>query len=181
MKHYPGFILAAGMLAGAFAPDAGAVSKGTNELSVLGGVRIFEGDANLDPGLIYGLRFGHFLADRFSAELSVIAGEAQGQTSGTDFNVLYPAASVSYHFLRYKKFLPFFQIGAGAMYVTNGASATTTDFAAHWGLGLKYFYMSDFLFRADVSHVIDTKIGKGTNDLLGALGMSWLFGPGQAE
>ena len=161
------------------AMPASAELKGKNEDSVQAGAMVFQGDSNIDTGLIYGARVGHFFTERLSAELSVFTGSTEID-GGADISALHPALAASYHF-RFGKFLPFVQAGAGLLRVKPDGASATSGLALHWGGGLKYFYKPDFLLRADLDHVIDTEIGKGTHDLQAVLGVSWLFGmPGEA-
>lgn len=162
------------------AMPASAELQGKNEVSVQAGAMVFEGDSDMDTGLIYGARAGHFFTERLSAELSVFTGATETDGGG-DITALHPALAASYHF-RFGKFMPFVQAGAGLLRIKPDGASASSGLALHWGGGLKYFYKPDFLLRADLDHVIDTEIGKGTHDLQAVLGVSWLFGqPGQTS
>ena len=174
MKNRIYIALASVILAGSALPAA-AELKNKNEVSVQAGTLMFEGDAKIDDSLVYGARLGHFFTERFSTEISAFAGDTARKHSSTEVNALYPSVAALYHF-RCGKFMTFVQAGGGLMRLHAEGGKTSSDFAAHWGVGLKYFYKPDLLVRADAEHVIDTGIGKGTNDLLGVLGVSWLFG-----
>ena len=178
MKNNIKLTVAAVLLAGAALPAA-AELKNKNEVSVQAGAMVFEGDAKINNGFVYGARFGHFFTERLSAEISAFTGDTNREHSSANINALYPALAASYHF-RFGKWMPFVQAGAGILRLNPEGGSATSDFAAHWGGGLKYFYKPDLLIRADVDHVIDTEIGKGTNDLLAVLGVSWLFGKEEA-
>ena len=170
----------AALLLAALVPamPASAELEGKNEFSVQAGAMVFEGDSDIDTGLIYGARAGHFFTERLSAEVSVFTGSTEID-GGADISALHPALAASYHF-RFGKFLPFVQAGAGLLRIKPDGASASSGLALHWGGGLKYFYKPDFLLRADLDHVIDTEIGKGTHDLQAVLGVSWLFGmPGQ--
>lgn len=167
-------ITALALVCAGLALPASAELKGKNELTVQAGAMKYEGDANIDTGLIYGARIGHFFTERISAELSVLAGKTETD-GGADVTSLHPALAASYHF-RFGKFMPFLQAGAGLLRLKPEGGSANSDLALHWGGGLKYFYKPDFLLRADLDHVIDTEIGKGTHDLEATVGVSWLFG-----
>ncbi|OGR41938.1 MAG: hypothetical protein A2X35_11565 [Elusimicrobia bacterium GWA2_61_42] len=158
---------------------ASAELKGKNELAVQAGVMNFEGDANIDAGLIYGARLGHFFTERLSVELSALTGNTE-TGGGANVASLHPALAASYHF-RFGKFMPFVQAGAGLLRLNPEGASASSGLAVHWGGGLKYFYKPDFLLRADIAHVIDTEIGKGTHDLEAVVGVSWLFGTSKEE
>jgi len=157
------------VLAG-FVLPAQAELKCKNEVTVQAGAMVFEGDTDLDTSFIYGARFGHYFAERLSGEVSVFPIR-----SGEDLTTLYPSLAASYHF-RFAKFMPFVQVGAGMLRLQPKGRTASNELAVHWGGGLKYFYRPDWLIRADVDHVIDTGSGRGTNNLLAALGVSYLFG-----
>lgn len=152
---------------------ASAELKGRNEVSVQAGFLNYEGDTNLDAGLALGARLGHFFTEELSAEALLFR-------SGGDVTAFYPGVAGSYHF-RFGKWLPFAQAGLGVMRVNAAGAAADSAFSLHWGGGLKYFYKPDFLLRADLSHIISAEKGPGTHDLLGVVGVSWLFGSSLEE
>ena len=159
---------------------ASAELQGKSEVSVQAGAIVFEGDSNIDTGLIYGARVGHFFTERLSAEVSLFTGATE-TGGGTDVTALHPELAAAYHF-RFGKFMPFVQAGAGLLRVKPEGASASNGLALHWGGGLKYFYRENVLLRGDLAHVIDTEIGKGTHDLQAVLGVSWLFGmPGEVS
>lgn len=172
-------LAAAALAAGLLPASASAELKNRNEVSVQAGVLNFEGDAHIDAGFAYGARLGHYFTERLSAEVLVFKTDTEMENGG-NLSALYPALAASYHF-RFGKFMPFVQAGAGVLRLNPEGAGATNDFAMHWGGGLKYFYKPDLLLRADVSHIIDTEIGKGTHDLLAVAGVSWLFGSSREE
>ncbi len=174
MKNEIKTVVALVLLAGTALPAA-AELKNKNEVSVQAGAMVFEGDAKIENDFVYGARFGHFFTERLSAEISAFTGDTSRKHSEANLNALYPTVAASYHF-RFGKWLPFVQVGAGILRLHPAGAKADSDFAAHWGGGLKYFYKPDLLLRADVDHVINTESGKGTNNLLAVLGVSWLFG-----
>lgn len=161
-------LLAITLLGVLMAGPASAELKGRNELAVQAGFLNYEGDTDLDAGLALGARLGHFFTEEISAEALLFR-------SGGDATAFYPGAAGSYHF-RFGKWLPFAQAGLGLMRVNAAGAKADSAFSLHWGGGVKYFYKPDFLLRADLSHIISTEKGPGTHDLLGAVGVSWLFG-----
>ena len=179
MKNNIKIAVALVLLAGAALPAAAAL-KNKNEITVQAGAMIFEGDLKTDSSFIYGARLGHYINERFSAEISAFNGDANREHSTANLNAKYASAAALYHF-RSGKLRPFVQAGAGVMRLNPQGGKTTTDFAAHWGGGLKYFYKPDLLVRADVTHVIDTDVKEGTHSLLAVLGVSWLFGKGEGQ
>jgi OOP family OmpA-OmpF porin len=168
------------LAAAGLAAPACAELKDKNELTVQAGAMIFEGDAHLDNGFIYGARLGHYFTERLSAELAVFPGNTEAERGGADVATLHPSVGALYHF-RFGKFMPFVQAGAGLLRLKADGASASSDLAVHWGGGLKYFYRPELLLRADVTHVIDTEIGKGTHDLEAVLGVSWLFGTSGKE
>lgn len=173
-------ITAAFLAAAGLAMPAGAELKGRNEITVQAGAMVFEGDARLDMGFIYGARLGHYFTEQFSAEAAVFPGNTVGTRSGIDVAVTYPSLSALYHF-RFGKLMPFVQAGAGRLRHKADGAPAESDLAIHWGGGLKYFYTPSFLLRADLNHVIDTKTGKGTHHVSAVLGLAWLFGTSDKE
>lgn len=163
------------LLAGAALPAAAAV-KGKNEITLQAGAMIFEGDLKADNGFAYGARLGHYFTERFSGEISAFTCDTNREHASSNINATYPSIAALYHFRSGSKLRPFVQAGGGVMLLNPEGGKTTTDFAAHWGGGLKYFYKPDLLVRADVTHVIDTDVKEGTHSLLALLGVSWLFG-----
>ncbi|MCX5783647.1 MAG: OmpA family protein [Elusimicrobia bacterium] len=173
MKNKIVATLSAIMLCVALTMPAMSEFKGASELSISGGAMVFEGGTNMDAALMYGARLGYFFTEKFSGELSAFYG--QSETGGVDVETLYPAGAFSYHFGS-GKLLPFLQAGAGVLrFKADGASAQS-DFAAHWGLGLKWFVKPKFAIRLDAAHVINTETKIDRNNFLGTLGFSWLFG-----
>jgi OOP family OmpA-OmpF porin len=168
MKYTKELLLAA-LAAVLLAPCASAELKGKNELAVQAGFLNFEGDTQLNAGLALGARLGHFFTEEISGEALLF------RSGGKDATAFYPGVAGSYHF-RYGKWMPFAQVGMGVMRVNAAGIKADSAFSVHWGGGLKYFYKPDFLLRADLDHVISTEKGPGTHDLMGVLGVSWLFG-----
>lgn len=173
MKSTKKLLLAALAAAVLLPAYASAELKGKNEISVQAGFLNYEGDTDLDAGLALGARLGHFFTEKISAEALLFR-------SGGDVTAFYPGVAGSYHF-RSGKWMPFAQAGLGVMRVNAGGAPADSAFSAHWGGGLKYFYKPDFLLRADLSHIISMEKGPGTHDLLGVVGVSWLFGSSLEE
>lgn len=175
IKNRTLFPLLAALAAALPATPASAGLRHQTEVSVQAGIFNPEGDIHLDAGPAYGARAGFFVTNRVSVEAMFFRANSQTE-GGRDVSVLNPGLGAYYHFLRFGKFMPFLQAGAGLMSINTEGAKDHTNFSFHWGGGLKYFWKPALLLRADVSDIIDSKPGVGTHNLLAVAGFSYLFG-----
>src|SRR5688500_16013143 len=92
-----------------------AADNFSTEIDAQIGYLLIEGDSNLDNALVYGARFGNYINENVSIELSLLGGESDIEATDRDADLLLPTAEAQYHFGEYqvKKFRPYLAGGAG--------------------------------------------------------------------
>jgi OOP family OmpA-OmpF porin len=152
------------------------------ELGVQAGYLMIEGDSNLKDAPVYGARFGSYLTDRSSIELSILAGQSDIRGGDRTADLLLPTLEGQYHFGD-GQWRPYLAAGGGFLQANRDRRVDKNhiDLAATYGGGVKYYARPYCVVRGDVRHVIDTNSGKGTHNALVTLGVSWLYGGLQQE
>ncbi len=146
----------------------------------------FDDDLIYDDDLIVGLGIGYHLTDNLALELSYgrVDTEVSDGLADEDGSVDLYRLEGLYHlgvFSPWEWVVPYFAVGAGVMSFDTrpSGSGRDNDFAADYGLGLKFFVNPDVAFRADVRHVVNFKPeGDDTDNhnLLYTLGLMIQFG-----
>jgi OOP family OmpA-OmpF porin len=149
------------------------------ELGVQAGYLLIEGDSNLKNAVVYGARFGSYLNDHTSLELSVLAGESDIRHSDRTADLLLPTVEGLYYLGQAQSpWRPYLAGGAGFLQANRDRliDHNHIDFALTYGGGVKYTLRPFCVARGDVRDIIDTQSGKGTHNALVSLGISWLYG-----
>lgn len=165
----------------AFAENrAGAVT-----VSPFFGRFLFDRDLGYNNDMAVGLGLGYHLSQNLAAELSYARIDATRDTAGgrVDGPVDLYRLEGLYHLdnlMPCEKVVPFLAAGLGMMSFDSrpSGSGRDNDFAADYGIGLKYFVNPDVAFRADVRHVLNFR-GEGdtsNHNLLYTFGLALLFG-----
>ncbi|MFY9112593.1 MAG: outer membrane beta-barrel domain-containing protein [Desulfomonilia bacterium] len=178
-------ILCALLLVLIAAPAGAETRAGAVTTTVFFGGFDFDDDLIYDDDPIVGLGIGYHLTDNFALELSygrVDTEVSDGVAEGDGSVDLYRLEGL-YHLsdlLPWEWVVPYLAIGAGMMsFDSDLSSGRDNDFAADYGLGLKFFVNPDVAFRTDVRHVVNFKPeGKDTDNhnFLYTLGLMIQFG-----
>lgn len=134
------------------------IREGAFSLSPMVGYYGFEGDQNVDDGVVGGLAFGYNISKRWAAELEVRYVDADIQQKGlddVDLEVWSAGMNALYHFNPDGNFVPYVSAGFGIMYFDGDDFDVDSDYMMNWGVGAKYFVGDDTALRADLRHVVD--------------------------
>jgi OOP family OmpA-OmpF porin len=119
----------------------------------IGGLH-YDGITHNDPALLYGLKLGYNITERFGIEAVAEAAKSpRARQEGINF--LDYRLEGLYHILPKKDLVPYLAVGYGGMrYKDNytGEDARGGIFA--YGAGVKYFMSDMFGLRGDVRHLI---------------------------
>jgi OOP family OmpA-OmpF porin len=162
---------------------AGAeIKEGSTTLSFFAGGFIFDHDLNLKDKYTVGLGIGYNITKHWGVELAGFYVPTESERAAglddKDNDVYYYHGDLLYHFMPDGKLVPFFAIGAGGMTFRPKEKGVDSDneFAADYGIGLKYFLTPTVALRGDVRHVIACDECDTFNNLLYTLGLSLSFG-----
>nr|WP_239577414.1 OmpA family protein [Archangium primigenium] len=169
--------------------------EGRLEAGLFGGVHFFSRNGELGvadyPGLVpslrhsglVGARLGYELRSRLWVEGELAAIPTSDTFAGTPVFVLGWRAHGLFHFWNPGRWRPFVLAGLGAHSSFTGRTGVDqvgndSDFAFHWGLGLKYDLAPRLSLRADARHLLPpSRQGMGvTNDFELHAGLSYRFG-----
>jgi OmpA-OmpF porin, OOP family len=162
------------------------IKEGSTTLSFFAGGFIFDHALNLKDSYTAGIGIGYNITKNWGVELAghYIPTEYENAPgiSDKDDKVYYYHADLLYHFMPEGKLVPYVAIGAGGMTFAPEAKGvdSDTEFAADYGIGLKYFLTPSVAVRGDVRHVIACDECDTFNNLLYTVGLSLSFG-GKAE
>ncbi|WPB82127.1 OmpA family protein [Archangium violaceum] len=190
-----GLLTTAGMLTAPAARAAGEEPEGNLEVGLFGGVHFFSKNGELGvadyPGLVPSLRnsglvggrLGYELFPRLWVEGELAAIPTSDTFAGQPVFVLGWRAQGLFHFWNAGRWRPFVLAGLGAHSSFTGRTGLTqvendSDFAFHWGLGLKYDLTPRLSLRGDARHLLPpSRESQGvTNDFELHLGLSYRFG-----
>jgi len=134
------------------------IREGAFSLSPMVGYYGFEGDQNVDDGVVGGLALGYNISKRWAAELEVRYVDADIEQKGlddVDLEVWSAGMNALYHFNPDGNFVPYVSAGFGIMYFDGDDFDVDSDYMMNWGVGAKYFVGDDTALRADLRHVVD--------------------------
>lgn len=149
---------------------------------------IFDSDLDYNNDTIVGLGLGYHLSRDLAAELSygridatrdTPAGRVDGPVDLYRLEGLYHLSDIT----PCENLVPYLAAGLGLMSFDSKpeGGGRDNDFAADYGVGLKYFVNPDVAFRADIRHVVNFR-GEGdtsNHNLLYTFGIALLFGGGE--
>jgi len=167
-------------------PSRAEIKEGSTTLSFFAGGFVFDHDLNLKDSFTAGLGIGYNITKNWGVELAGFYTPTEFEHAAglndKDNNVYYYHGDLLYHFMPDGKLVPYLAIGAGGMTFQPKAKGVDSDneFAADYGLGVKYFLTPSVAVRGDVRHVIACDECDTFNNLLYTLGLSLSFG-GKAE
>jgi outer membrane protein OmpA-like peptidoglycan-associated protein len=184
-----------GLLVASTARAEGEKPEGTLEVGLFGGGHFFAKDGELGvadyPDLVpaiknsglLGARLGYALFPRLSLEGELAAIPTSDTFGGQPVFVLGWRAHGLVHLLTSGKWRPFVLAGLGAHSSFTGRTGLTqiendSDFAFHWGAGLKYDLTPRLSLRGDFRHLLPPSTrGQGvTHDFELHAGLSYRFG-----
>jgi len=184
-----------GLLVASTARAEGEKPEGTLEVGLFGGGHFFAKDGELGvadyPDLVpaiknsglLGVRLGYALFPRLSLEGELAAIPTADTFGGQPVFVLGWRAHGLVHLLTSGKWRPFVLAGLGAHSSFTGRTGLTqiendSDFAFHWGAGLKYDLTPRLSLRGDFRHLLPPSTrGQGvTHDFELHAGLSYRFG-----
>ena len=170
------------------APALSEVRTGAFTLSPMVGYQAFDGDLDLDDGMVYGLAIGYNASKNWGLELDLRYAPTEADLSGgPDVDVKTVTGNVLYHFQPEQAFVPYLVAGLGALqYGIDGTGSDDEDFIANWGGGFKYAVNPDIDLRLDLRHTIDFRTdnrgskhgdaGDVANNLAAMFGLNFQFG-----
>lgn len=151
-------------------------------MTLFGGSYFSGKSADVDGGLLYGLKLGCEVGGNdFSERLGIetlfthlnsdsAVGTGDGQMTQIRLDVLYLLDSLKV----VKKLQPFFSVGAGVIYTETSVASDSNPVVAYGG-GLRY-HITDYLaLRTDVRHVLVFEDDQ-RNDFEYTLGFTYTFG-----
>lgn len=162
------------------------IKEGSVTLSFFAGGFIFDHDLNLKDNYTGGLGIGYNITKNWGVEVAGFYTPTEFEhargLNDKDNDVYYYHGDLLYHFMPDGKLVPFFAIGAGGMTFQPKAKGVDSDneFAADYGIGVKYFLTPSVALRGDLRHVIACDECDNFNNLLYTVGLSLSFG-GRAE
>jgi OOP family OmpA-OmpF porin len=169
------FVLAVMLLIALSTPALAQIQPGAYSLSPFVGGFWFEGNQDLKPMPVYGLRLGKDFTKNWGAELVFDYVNTKYRSSYSRTNVYNYRIEALYHFMPDSKLVPFLAAGVGGMSIdSKGDEADKTRFTPAYGAGLKYFITDWLALRADVRHVLG--LGSVYNNLEYGLGLTFYFG-----
>ena len=169
------FVLAVMFLIALSTPALAQIQPGAYSLSPFVGGFWFEGNQDLKPMPVYGLRLGKDFTKNWGAELVFDYVNTKYRSSYSRTNVYNYRIEALYHFMPDSKLVPFLAAGVGGMSIdSKGDEADKTRFTPAYGAGLKYFITDWLALRADVRHVLG--LGSVYNNLEYGLGLTFYFG-----
>jgi OOP family OmpA-OmpF porin len=169
------FVLAVMLLIALSTPALAQIQPGAYSLSPFVGGFWFEGNQDLKPMPVYGLRLGKDFTKNWGAELVFDYVNTKYRSTDSRTNVYNYRIEALYHFMPDSKLVPFLAAGVGGMSIdSKGDEADKTRFTPAYGAGLKYFITDWLALRADVRHVLG--LGSVYNNLEYGLGLTFYFG-----
>lgn len=153
------------------------IKPGAITISPSVGGYLFENNQNLEDDMVYGLGLGYYYDAHWGVEavFNYIDTEIELDTDERNVDVYFNHIDALYHFMPYSKLVPYIAAGAGVIVFDPDHAHTDNDFAANYGVGLKYSLTENVSLRADVRHVIS--IDDSTqNNLLYTAGLTISFG-----
>ncbi|MBF0230951.1 MAG: OmpA family protein [Desulfamplus sp.] len=178
------------------------IKPGAITISPSIGGYLFENKENFeDDNMVYGLGLGYYYDEHWGVEavFNYIDTKIELGSNERDVDVYLNHIDVLYHFMPYSELVPYIAAGAGvivfdpddthtkksrrqsqksckdAIVFDPDDAHTDNDFAANYGVGLKYAMTENVSLRADVRHVIC--IDDSTqNNLLYTAGLTIAFG-----
>lgn len=168
--------------------------EGRLELDAMLGAHIFADDLELgvmdvpeeasspDTFGLAGIRLGFRLNDWFGLEGELVAIPTSDRFEGDTVVVFGARAHLLVHLTR-GRVRPFLVAGAGGLMVSGDGDGMSTigddtDFAPHWGAGVRIGLGRGLSFRLDARHILppDTDDGGLTNDFEVSAGLAMVFG-----
>ena len=134
------------------------IREGAFSLSPMVGYYGFEGDQNVDDGVVGGLAFGYNISKRWAAELEARYVDTDIEQKGmadADLEVWSVGMNALYHFNPDGRFVPYLSAGFGIMYFDGDDYDVDSDYMMNWGVGAKYFVGDNTALRADLRHIVD--------------------------
>lgn len=145
-----GFVLASSLLFGAQGDHKAEVT------ATVGGM-VSEGNLDLDDSLVYGLRFGTYVEDKFFdiLEFGIERADSvdyENTTSDTDINRFFVDIIKEYDIN--KDFALYGLAGLGYENIRNPMLDNEDDGFFQYGIGAKYWVTDDFALKAELRHAI---------------------------
>lgn len=170
MNKLQSLALLAALLTVALAPGTAVAAVRPYALTVSpsAGGYLFEGNQDLDDGLLYNLGLGYNFSKRWGVEgvASLVETETEAPLPQADVDLSSLRLDVLYHLRPDKAFVPYLAVGLGAqrLEVENGAAGHDDDGLVNYGLGFKLFFNDSVALRADVRHIINLNINDDSVD-----------------
>jgi OOP family OmpA-OmpF porin len=158
---------------------AAEIRPGSITLSPSVGGYIFEGNQDLDSGPAYGLGLGYHFDKHWAAEAVFNYVDTELDTDGRNVDTYLYHIDGLYHFMPSERLVPYIAAGLGGIIIDPENANSDHDFAANYGVGLKYFLNENVALRGDVRHVI--AFDETQSNLLYTVGVTFLFGGEKAK
>lgn len=155
------------------------IKPGAIALSPSIGGYVFEGNQDLDNRPTYGLGLGYHFDENWAAEAVFNYIDTERDTDGRDVDTYLYHIDGLYHFMPYKRLVPYIAAGVGGIIFDPEKAGSDQDFAVNYGAGLKYFLSENVALRGDVRHVIS--FNETQSNLLYTVGITFLFGGEKAK
>ncbi len=158
---------------------AAEIRPGAMTLSPSIGGYVFDGDQDVDNALVYGLGLGYHFDMHWAGEAVFHYVNTELDTSNRNVDVYFYHMDLLYHFMPSEKLVPFVAAGLGGIVFDPDKVKTNRNFAANYGIGLKYFVAENIALRGDVRHIIS--FNDTENNFLYTVGITFLFGGEKAK
>lgn len=132
------------------------MNAGAATISPMAGLYTFDGEQDLDTGVMLGLGFGYNITDNWAAEgvFNLINTEASVGRGGNSVECYLLRLDFLYHFRQSGDVVPYLAAGVGTAWFD--AAPVTDDVSANinYGAGIKYFFMDNMAIRGEVRHIM---------------------------
>jgi outer membrane beta-barrel protein len=166
------------LLCASVSPGFAGVQEGSISVSPYVGGYVFDGAYELNHAPVFGLRIGYALDKHIGIEALGEYVDTEVDAPKTKRNNATASSTGArleglYHFMPDGKFVPFVAVGVGGINI-DAWKVSETNFAAAYGVGLKYFITDSLALRADARHI--AVFGSLHSNLSYTAGITYAFG-----